>query len=192
MPAMALSDKVLSKPNFLGHVEEAESRILLSTTSRSSSPWYPMATPWSTIVVPLVAVFTLAAAPYTPADLDWLPQQEESQLRHEDQIQSWEDHLARLQVQSEIFRPSHIAAVQRMWHRLRDSQPGLGAPQAGPTLDGAMELVWDHGEHHLELDIREDGFDWFYSNRSTGVFEDSEVDGESIPDHLRDLLPRLV
>lgn len=41
------------------------------------------------------------------------------------------------------------------------------APPSACLIPGGMQLSWDRGEHHLEFDVQDDGFDWFYRNRKT-------------------------
>lgn len=77
---------------------------------------------------------------------------------------SWEKYLARIKK-----RPFGKYAIP-FWKNI--SQYKVGVPVAGPyepdVLLNGMQMVWDVDEHHVDVDILEDGsFEWFYMNRFT-------------------------
>lgn len=62
-------------------------------------------------------------------------------------------------------------SVVAFWREAKPLGP-LPVPTAIP-FEGSMHLAWDHGQHHLDVDLFPDGtFEWFYRNRST-----NELDG---------------
>ena len=59
----------------------------------------------------------------------------------------------------------------------------LPAPDAAPADDGHVFYVWDHDEHHLDVEVFPDGtMELFYRNRATEeLLEDVVCVGETIP-----------
>ena len=51
-------------------------------------------------------------------------------------------------------------------------------------------MVWDHGVHHLQVEVHDDGhYDWFYRHRTTGRLESQD----NLPiDDTRTLRARLL
>ena len=81
---------------------------------------------------------------------------------------------------------NYADAARALWGKLVRSVPQIRIPQAGPTPDGSFQLVWDRGEHHVEVDVYPEGhLEWFYRNRRTG-----EVEGAD--EQIGDLPPLLV
>ncbi len=80
---------------------------------------------------------------------------------------------------------SHTEHVRCYWARLRHVLPTVRIPAAGPTADGALQLAWDRGRHHVDLDIYADGrVDWFYLDRNTGETAGGEGTSSRVPDEL--------
>lgn len=62
----------------------------------------------------------------------------------------------------------------------------MPVPQMG-TWDNVRQLIWDKGEHHLEIDLTPQGYEWFYRNRTTEHFEgDSLGPYEFLPEELKE------
>jgi hypothetical protein len=62
-----------------------------------------------------------------------------------------------------------------VWKFLLEQVPTIGAPHAGPTEDGGLQMVWDRERHHLEIEILPSGrYDWFYRDRQTDKHRDGE------------------
>lgn len=77
---------------------------------------------------------------------------------------------------------------QSFWKRLV-AEAGVAVPApttAGRSNDGFV-LVWDQAEHHLDVDLLDDGtLEWFYSNRRTEFFEGQEglPSGPGLPEPI--------
>lgn len=77
---------------------------------------------------------------------------------------AWSDYLASL---SGLPRPQRVL-TERLVQAVQALQPILGFPQAAPVADGVLQLVWDRGPHHFEIDALPEGlFEWFYRHRGT-------------------------
>jgi len=91
------------------------------------------------------------------ADLETLRRQ-----RLEEYASDWLAYLTKLKE-----RPEYAALAPRIeefWHWISEK---LWAPEATPTDDGFL-LVWDRDEHHLQVELFQDGsYDWFYRNRDS-------------------------
>ena len=59
----------------------------------------------------------------------------------------------------------------------------LPAPDAAPAEDGRVFYGWDRAEHHLDMEVFENGqIELFYRNRTTGdLWEDDIYVGQEIP-----------
>ncbi len=87
----------------------------------------------------------------------------------------WLEYLAKLRAPKGRFSSEHIDYVIELWNQLAIlSHSKIGPPQSGPTVDEALHLVWDRGEHHLEMEVYPQQFEWFYSNRAAGSFDGKE------------------
>lgn len=74
--------------------------------------------------------------------------------------------------------------VRKIWNDMLVLIPTLPEPtQSGGAFDGMYSLVWDCKEHHLEIDISPNNFEWFYRNRSTEEYT-GEEECDSITDSL--------
>jgi hypothetical protein len=81
--------------------------------------------------------------------------------------EDWEAYLKRLS------NRSYGQDVIDFWNNIK--QYGLGIPQAGPIEDSGLgdepcvfQFSWYVNEHHLEVDILENGgFDWWWHNGKT-------------------------
>ena len=81
--------------------------------------------------------------------------------------EDWEAYLKRLSSRS------YGQDIVDFWNNIK--QYGIGLPQAGPIDDSGLgdepcvfQFSWYVGEHHLEVDILENGgFDWWWHNSKT-------------------------
>jgi len=91
------------------------------------------------------------------------------------QIGSWNLYLEALKA-SGSSRDEQVSFVRDFFLQIRETiDDKFPLPHAGPTPDGAFQLVWDRGSHHIDIDIYQDGtFEWFYSNRLTNAFYGDE------------------
>jgi hypothetical protein len=66
----------------------------------------------------------------------------------------------------------------------------LSVPDACPGPDGQLLYTWDHGDHHLELELFPDApAEFFYENDTTGdVWEATYIVGKSVPAGAMDKL----
>lgn len=101
----------------------------------------------------------------------------------------WSSYLAEMASDAdEEFRANARFArafVDHVW----SIAPELPPPQAGPTGEGAFQLVWDAGRHHVEAELHDGVFDWFYRDRTTNAFEAGEdYRLNSFPARLRTVL----
>jgi len=93
-------------------------------------------------------------------------------LSREENTIRWKHYLSVISEGSGIFSAEHVGHIKAVC----DALSAYGDPtQAGPTTDGWMELVWDNGRHHLDIDVRPDGTcEWFYRDRETGDYAGEE------------------
>lgn len=90
---------------------------------------------------------------------------------------AWDDYLAHLETPHGRFTSAHVDAVRSVWRRLRALSPSMPLPQVAPTEDGLLLLVWDIGEHHLEVAVGQGHkAEWLYVNRVTDAAELTEWD----------------
>ena len=77
---------------------------------------------------------------------------------------------------SGAFSSGHVDYVNAFLSKVRATiDESFPYPHAGPTPEGALQLVWDKGEHHVDIDIYPTGtFEWFYSNRATSAIDGQE------------------
>jgi hypothetical protein len=82
-----------------------------------------------------------------------------------------------------ITAPTAALAVQ-MLQAVREATPQLPEPDASATCEGDVLFTWDRGEHHLELQVYDDGAgDLFYRDRETGEIEGGAFHlGSPLPD----------
>ncbi len=87
----------------------------------------------------------------------------------------WDTYTEGLKA-SGSFSAEHVDYVKAFFLRIRSTiDEGFPLPHAGPTPEGALQLVWDRGEHHVDVDIHPTGtFEWFYSNRATNAMDGQE------------------
>lgn len=96
---------------------------------------------------------------------------------------NWHRYLDGL-VARALVRQVHIAEVRALWRNL-SAKFTLSAPSTIMTSDGALQLTWDLSQHHVEIDVFENGdIEWLYVDRTTGKFEGSEDRQQGIPDAL--------
>jgi hypothetical protein len=83
--------------------------------------------------------------------------------------EAWNDYLATLARPQGPLAEHHVRLVCGFWRQLRSLVNGaFPLPQAGPTPDQGLLMLWDRDRHHLEVEIYEDGtYDWFYRDRQT-------------------------
>jgi hypothetical protein len=79
-----------------------------------------------------------------------------------------------------VFPVNFAQAVREMWTKL-DSEH-LWPPTAA-LRDESLLLLWDRGQHHLEIEVFSSGlYDWFYRDRSDNSFTGGEdIQGTEIP-----------
>jgi hypothetical protein len=115
------------------------------------------------------------------------PNQVTITLQTEDQnIILWNYYLEDLKKSGELGE-RHIDFIKSFFLHVRDTiDKGFPLPHAGPTPDGAFQLVWDRGIHHVDVDIYPNGiFEWFYSNKETRMFfGDEDCPPQSFPSEL--------
>lgn len=87
---------------------------------------------------------------------------------------AWFRYLGQLEELRSGELGSVIPSVRLVFSKLVELSPNLGAPQAGPSEEHMLQLVWDAGRHHLEVDVGERYFEWFYRDRVSGGFEGAE------------------
>lgn len=89
-------------------------------------------------------------------------------LRQDPREHDWDAYVERLPA---LGVPLDAArGVSTVWNKLRYAAPGLPVPAAAPTAEDGVQLVWDRGRHHLELDVDANGtFEWFYLDRDTDM-----------------------
>ena len=80
-----------------------------------------------------------------------------------------DDYLTTLTRPEGPLAAHHVRLVCGFWQELRSSFRGaFPVPQASPTPDLGLLMLWDRDRHHLEVEIYEDGtYDWFYRDRET-------------------------
>lgn len=100
----------------------------------------------------------------------------------------WEEYLARVSALS-----TQGVALTLLWRTLAAAVPGLPIPAASVADsvadDRCAHMSWDRDEHHFDLDIEPDGYEWFYRNRVTQAMDGSDkIAFDCRPD---DMLKRL-
>lgn len=134
---------------------------------RSNLPTYASPSRWSQNITPIIV-----------PDIILITRQLQSENRPANHV-LWLSYLAKLSQPGSGFQPGHIDLVRNIWTFLcQQIDPHYPTPRAGPTSEGAIQLVWDKMQHHLTMDIDSAGtFEWFYKNRKT-----KELDGqEGVP-----------
>ena len=62
------------------------------------------------------------------------------------------------------------------WRRLKAELPDLPEPAAMPLEDGGVQMCWDKGEFHFEIDIfANETYEWFYRNRFINSYQGGEL-----------------
>lgn len=80
------------------------------------------------------------------------------------QLAAWKRWLEGLG--EEQLDPAVLAALREASRQLIEPTGLLPGGMATPA--GAYLLTWDFDEHHLELELFSDHWEWFYTNRKTG------------------------
>ena len=81
---------------------------------------------------------------------------------------AWEAYLTKMEASKRL--PSAILQAART---IVD-HVGETCSSAGPTPEGHLQLVWDRDEHHLELEVGDGKFEWFYRNRKTEFLDGAD------------------
>lgn len=90
---------------------------------------------------------------------------------------AWDLYLSRLEEPVGRFTPTHVEAVRTVWHHCRALVPNLRHPQTAHTEEGILSMIWDAGDHHLEVEVAPNRqVEWFYLNRVTGANESKAID----------------
>jgi hypothetical protein len=112
-----------------------------------------------------------------------------SQVRSPEQLTEHVQHLrylARVSTgERALITPATAELSVRAWHQILTASRGqMPVPAACTGPDGQMLYAWDHGRHHLELEIFPDrAAEFFYKDRETRELwgEDYSVGGP-LPD----------
>ena len=89
-------------------------------------------------------------------------------------ILDWDRYLNNLVLQSYCSR-QQIDEAKKFLNSIKDKYAcDLPIPQTSITVNGALQFVWDKNEHHLELEILNGKYEWFYRNRLTNKFDGEE------------------
>jgi len=90
------------------------------------------------------------------------------------QDRPWRRYMESLKQPAGSFSATQVQAVFRFWQSARQALGKLvSLPLTQPTVDGAIQLAWEKGQHYLQVDIYPDSMvEWFYRNRDT-----NELDG---------------
>lgn len=82
---------------------------------------------------------------------------------------AWDEYLRGLAAPKGPLDPFQAARVRKLWEALRQRMgQSLLPPYGAPLESGSFAMVWDHGEHHFEIELLPDGtYDWFYMDRSS-------------------------
>lgn len=75
------------------------------------------------------------------------------------------DYLFECEEQGLISAKTHRTAQLNTFHATFFR---LGIPAACTGPNGELQFTWGRGQHHLEVDMQDDGSDWFYRDRETG------------------------
>ena len=100
-------------------------------------------------------------------------------------LEAWNTYLDSLAGSTEVS--SHaVETTRRLWRSLSRRIPSLSVPAAEPLESGTLQLVWDAGRTHVDVDVLADGtFEWFYRDRTTGLTSGQEdCAPEALPDAL--------
>ena len=84
--------------------------------------------------------------------------------------------------------PSNVIWSARNFAALLRLQFDLPPPSAVPTPVNTLQLVWDLGEHHLEIEIDAKNADWFYRNRKTEAIASGLHPALEVPVELKEYL----
>jgi hypothetical protein len=104
--------------------------------------------------------------------------------------QKLSQYLAQLSASQEISDAMALLAW-RAWTHVRSATSSLlPVPDASPGPDGQLLYTWDRGEHHLELEVFENGAaEFFYRNRvSDELWEHIGTVDEAVPQTAKEKL----
>ena len=93
-----------------------------------------------------------------------------------DRDRSWLAFLDALRAEAGGGSLEGHEVVRLFWKQLLTStKGGVFPPTTAGRSDLGFVLAWDRAEHHLDVDLQDDGtFEWFYSNRRTDYCEGQE------------------
>ncbi|HEY3354992.1 MAG TPA: hypothetical protein VGQ83_17190 [Polyangia bacterium] len=106
---------------------------------------------------------------------------------------AWQKYLTRLQETGRLSE-EHVAHTRSFWRHVRvNVSPWFPFPQAMPGPGDRIQLSWDRGAHHVDVDIFPTGrYEWFYRDGGTGSFEGAEdCDLTRFPARLAECLRRV-
>lgn len=84
----------------------------------------------------------------------------------------WTSYLLAVSAPNGPVSPIVVRAARKLWTDLADFQKGLPVPQAGPTSQGGLLMIWDVRQYHFEIEVSALGdFAWFYADHATGKYE---------------------
>jgi hypothetical protein len=105
-----------------------------------------------------------------------------------DHERSWLAFLDALGTPDGSATPAQADLVRSFWKRLlAEAGDSVAAPTTAGRSDEGFVLVWDRSEHHLDVDLLDEGsLEWFYSNRRTELFEGQEglLTGAALPEPI--------
>jgi hypothetical protein len=95
---------------------------------------------------------------------------------------NWKQFLLGLSARHEIS-DGQALRINRFWDSLRDVIPYIPDPHGMVGEDGSFGMVWDKGEHHLEIEFPVSGKPFlFYLNHRTDRTEMMELSlADSLP-----------
>lgn len=100
-------------------------------------------------------------------------------------LEAWNTYLDSLSGVTEVSAQA-VETTRRLWASLRQRIPSLIVPAADPLESGTLQLVWDAGRTHVDVDVLPNGaFEWFYRDRTTGL---TSGEDDCAPDALPDAL----
>lgn len=74
--------------------------------------------------------------------------------------------------------PERASQAVRVWHQISAvCEPP--EPLIESTHEGGVRFAWSSDQTYLDLEVHEDGFEWFFRNRAAGTAEGTEDEREA-------------